>query len=121
MAEAEVDDATGLPLPEGETAIIETDYEIGQDNIEGEVGPFAFDVHNRVFIVSAALVIAFVLIALAIPHRTAEFFGWLRPWLTSTFDWFLLSAGNFFLVFCLILVVSPWGAVRLGGSEATPD
>ena len=33
---------------------------------------------------------AFVLIALANQDATAHFFGWLRPWLTSTFDWFLV-------------------------------
>lgn len=33
--------------PAGGT-LIETDYEIGQDNVDGNFGPFGFDVHNPV-------------------------------------------------------------------------
>src|SRR6056297_3296748 len=111
----------GIPAPEGATDIIETDYDIGQDNIEGHVGPFGFDIHNPVFLISGLSVVAFVAYALTAPQQAADFFGWLRPALTSTFDWFFLSAANIFVIFCLLLIVSPWGSVRLGGTDATPD
>ncbi|SFN54080.1 betaine/carnitine transporter, BCCT family [Cohaesibacter marisflavi] len=111
----------GIPAPEGDTEIIETDYEIGQDNVEGQVGPFGFDVHNPVFLVSGLCIVAFVFYALALPEQAASIFGWLRPWLTSTFDWFFLGAANIFVLFCLFLIVSPWGKVRLGGQDAEPD
>jgi len=111
----------GIPAPEGATDIIETDYDIGQDNIEGHVGPFGFDIHNPVFLISGLSVVAFVAYALTAPQQAADFFGWLRPALTSTFDWFFLSAANLFVIFCLLLIVSPWGSVRLGGTDATPD
>jgi len=114
-------DPQGIPAPEGDVDLIETDYEIGQDNVEGRLGPFGFDIHNPVFMISGLSVVAFVAYALAAPEHAAEFFGWLRPALTSTFDWFFLSAANFFVLFCLFLIVSPWGAVRLGGADATPD
>lgn len=115
------DDDTGIPAPEGQTELIDTDYEIGQDNLEGQVGPFGFDVHNPVFMVSGLTIVAFVFYALALPVQAGAIFGWLRPWLTSTFDWFFLGAANIFVLFCLFLIVSPWGKVRLGGKEATPD
>ncbi|WP_371037670.1 MULTISPECIES: BCCT family transporter [unclassified Rhodosalinus] len=111
----------GVPAPEGESDIIETEYEIGQDNIEGKVGPFGFDIHNPVFVISGLVVVAFVAYALILPQQASDFFGWLRPQLTSTFDWFFLLSANVFVIFCLFLIVSPWGAVRLGGAEATPD
>ena len=111
----------GIPAPEGDTEIIETDYEIGQDNVELSVGPFEFDFHNRVFMVSGLSIVAFVFYALALPKQAASIFGWLRPWLTSTFDWFFLGAANIFVLFCLFLIVSPWGKVRLGGQDAEPD
>ena len=114
-------DSQGIPAPEGETDIIETDFEIGQDNIEGRVGPLGFDIHNPVFLISGLSCVAFVAYALTAPQQAADFFGWLRPALTSTFDWFFLSAANIFVIFCLALIVTPWGAVRLGGKEATPD
>ncbi|WP_284266184.1 BCCT family transporter [Roseicyclus amphidinii] len=111
----------GIPEPEGEVDLIETDYDIGQDNIEGNLGPFGFDIHNPVFAISAMSVVAFVAYALLAPGQAAEFFGWLRPALTSSFDWFFLSAANIFVIFCLALIVLPVGKVRLGGADATPD
>ncbi|KFE36137.1 BCCT family transporter [Thioclava atlantica] len=118
---ADPDETQGIPAPEGATELIETDYEIGQDNLEGKVGPFGFDVHNPVFMVSAIAIVAFVFYALALPEQAGAIFGWLRPYLTSTFDWFFLTAADIFVVFCLALIVSPWGSVRLGGKDATPD
>ncbi|MFO8127896.1 BCCT family transporter [Yoonia sp.] len=112
---------TGIPLPEGASDIIETDYEIGQDNIEAQFGPFGLDIHNPVFLISGLSVVAFVVYALLAPDQAASFFGWLRPTLTSTFDGFFLMAANVFVIFCLLLIVSPYGAVRLGGADATPD
>jgi BCCT family betaine/carnitine transporter len=110
-----------IPSPEGSSDLIETDYTIGQDNIEGNVGPFGFDIHNPVFMVSGISIAVFVFFALALPVEASALFGWLRPFLTSTFDWFFLGAANIFVVFCLFLIVSPWGGVRLGGVDATPD
>ncbi|HEV8037005.1 BCCT family transporter [Yoonia sp.] len=111
----------GIPLPEGASDMIDTDYTIGQDNIETQIGPFGLDIHNPVFLISGLSVVIFVLYALIAPAQAAEFFGWLRPALTSTFDGFFLTAANIFVIFCLLLIVSPYGSVRLGGADATPD
>jgi BCCT family betaine/carnitine transporter len=111
----------GIPVPEGVSDIIDTDYEIGQDNIEAQFGPFGLDIHNPVFAISALSVVAFVAYALIAPNQAADFFGWLRPMLTSTFDGFFLTSANIFVIFCLLLIVSPYGSVRLGGADATPD
>ena len=111
----------GIPDPEGHAEVIDTEYSIGQDNIESNLGPIGFDIHNPVFLISGLSIVAFVAYALVAPAQAAEFFGWLRPALTSTFDWFFLWSANIFVVFCLFLIVSPWGSVRIGGSEAVPD
>ncbi len=118
---AETPDTQGIPQPEGASDLIETDYEIGQDNIETQIGPFGLDIHNPVFLISGLSVVAFVVYALLAPEQAGTFFGWLRPTLTSTFDWFFLMAANVFVLFCLLLIVTPMGSVRLGGAEATPD
>ena len=115
------EETMGIPAPEGLTELIETDYEIGQDNVEGQVGPIGFDVHNPVFMVSGLTIVAFVFYALALPEQASAIFGWLRPWLTSTFDWFFITSADIFVLFCLFLIVSPWGKIRLGGKDATPD
>ncbi len=94
-----------------------TDYEIGQDNIQ----IMGLDIHNPVFLISSVTIVAFVIFTLMFQEGAAEFFGALRPWLTSTFDWVFMGATNIFVLFCLFLIVSPMGKIRLGGADAKPD
>jgi betaine/carnitine transporter, BCCT family len=94
-----------------------TDYEVGQDNIQ----PFGLDIHNPVFVISGLTIIVFVLLTLAFQTEATEFFGWLRPFLTSNFDWFFLLSANIFVLFGFLLVLTPLGSVRLGGPDAKPD
>src|SRR6056297_1205560 len=117
----ETTDTVGIRAPEGDTEIIETDYRIGQDNITAKVGPFGLDIHNPVFLISGLAVVMFVFYALALPDQAESVFSWLFSSVTQGFDWFFLAAANIFVIFCLVLIVSPFGSVRLGGSEATPD
>ncbi|MEQ5776913.1 BCCT family transporter [Thalassospira sp. NFXS8] len=112
---------TGIPAPEGDSEVIETDYVIGQDNISKQIGPFGLDIHNPVFVISGLTIVAFVLLTLALQNQAGAVFNELRDWLTSTFDWFFLLAGNVFVLLCLFLIVSPYGKVRIGGQDATPD
>lgn len=111
----------GLRAPEGPTTTIKTNYDIGRDNIGGKVGPMGFDIHNPVFLISGLSIVAFVVYALLAPTQSGEFFGWLRPWLTSNFDFFFLISANIFVLFCLALIVLPIGKVRIGGPKAVPD
>lgn len=112
---------TGLPPPEGEATPIETDYQIGQDNITPKLGPFALDIHNPVFAVSGLTIVAFTFLTLAFQADLGPVFTGLRDWLVAALDWFFLSAANVFVLLCLALIVSPLGRVRIGGTEATPD
>ncbi len=107
--------------PDGLANPIETDYQIGQDNIRRKLGPFGLDIHNPVFLISGLTIVAFVFATLAWQDEVGPLFGSLRVWLTSSLDWFFLSAANVFVIFCLVLVVSPLGKVRIGGTEAKPD
>jgi len=111
----------GIPAPEGPANLIDTEYEVGQDNISMSVGPFGLDIHNPVFAISGLTIVAFVFITLAFQESAGAAFGDLRNWLTGTFDWFFLTAANIFVLLCLFLIVSPYGKVRIGGKDATPD
>jgi len=111
----------GIPTPDGAAAVIDTDYEIGKDNKEGSVGPFGFDIHNPVFAISGVCIVAFVFYTLALPEHSGALFTWLFSSVTKGFDWFFISAGNIFVLFCLLLIITPLGRVRLGGAEASPD
>jgi BCCT family betaine/carnitine transporter len=107
--------------PDGPADIIETDYEIGQDNIRASVGPFGLDIHNPVFAISGLSIVAFVFLTLAFQSEVEPVFDGMRTWLTANLDWFFLSAANVFVLLCLVLIVTPLGKVRLGGVDATPD
>ncbi|MEP3439292.1 MAG: BCCT family transporter [Hoeflea sp.] len=111
----------GIPVPEGPSNLIDTEYEVGQDNISMSVGPFGLDIHNPVFAISGLSIVAFVFLTLAFQESAGPAFNDLRNWLTGTFDWFFLTAANVFVLLCLFLIVSPYGKVRIGGKEATPD
>ncbi|KEA63715.1 High-affinity choline uptake protein BetT [Marinobacterium lacunae] len=108
-------------IPDGEVNPYDTDYQIGQDNIVVNVGPFGLDIHNRVFAISGLAVVAFVVLTLAFQNQVEPMFSGLRGWLTTNLDWFFLSAGNIFVIICLVLTISPLGKVRLGGTLAEPD
>ncbi len=114
-------DDQGIPPPEGASGLIDTDYEIGQDNIEKQIGPFGLDIHNPVFAISGLAIILFVFYTLALPEQAGSVFTWLFDSVTKGFDWFFIGAANIFVVFCLLLIVTPAGSVRLGGRDATPD
>ncbi|WP_417434009.1 BCCT family transporter [Hoeflea sp.] len=111
----------GIPEPEGPANQIDTEYEVGQDNISMSVGPFGLDIHNPVFAISGLTIVAFVFVTLAFQESTGAAFNDLRNWLTGTFDWFFLTAANIFVLLCLFLIFSPYGKVRIGGKDATPD
>ena len=112
---------TGIESPDGAANPIDTDYEIGQDNITTQIGPFGLDIQNPVFLISGLSIVAFVFFTLAFQESVGPMFNDLRDWLTSTFDWFFLSVANVFVLLCLFLIVSPLGKVRLGGQDAVPD
>ncbi|MBL4917974.1 BCCT family transporter [Szabonella alba] len=113
-------DIEPIPEPEGKTEIIETDYQIGQDNISTKL-IFDFDIHNPVFPASAIAIIGFTFATMAFQAQLEPMFGALRDALTYNLNWFFLIAGNIFVLLCLFLIVSPLGKVRLGGPKATPD
>lgn len=95
----------------------ETDYEVGQDN----VNILGLDIHNPVFFISGGIIVLFLFFAAAFQAPMTEFFGWLRPAVTESFDWFLATAANIFVLFCIVLIFSPFGSIRPGGKDAVPD
>jgi len=97
--------------------VFETDYEVGQDNVER----YGLDMHNPVFFVSAGLIVLFVLISLLFPDAAKSGLEATKNWIQVAFDWLFLSAGNALLLFCLALILLPVGRIRIGGEGATPD
>ena len=95
----------------------DTDYEIGQDNIE----VLGLDIHNPVFFMSAGLVIFFSVVSLVFPEATNLALADAKTWTLQSADWLFAITPVIVLLFCLSLAVSPLGRIRLGGADATPD
>lgn len=107
--------------PSSATSDMQTDYVVGQDNITGHLGPFGFDIHNRVFVVSAIASVIFIILTLLFPERAGSTFQSIVAFSTGTLDWYFMIVVDFFILFCLALVVLPHGSVRLGGPDARPE
>ena len=95
----------------------DTDYEIGQDNVQ----VMGLDVHNPVFAISAVLIVSFILFAILFPAGAESALGGAKAWSIAHGDWLFMLAGNLFVLFCLLLIVHPVGKLRLGGQKAKPE
>ncbi|MBU6379495.1 MAG: BCCT family transporter, partial [Gammaproteobacteria bacterium] len=71
--------------------------------------------------VPAALLLAIVAWVIAFPAPAADFFALALDFVTRSAGGLMGSLANLFVLFCLGLVVSPLGSVRLGGRDARPD
>lgn len=95
----------------------DTDYEIGQDNVDF----LGMDLHNPVFFIGAALILTFAGLTLAFPENAGLMLNGAKNWTLEYFDWFFVIATNIVLLFCIFLAVSPLGRIRLGGADAKPE
>lgn len=99
-------------------SIDSTDYTVGQDNVQ----KWGFDVHNPVFGISAGLIGLFLLATLLVDADTAKnALDGVKWKIIASFDWLFIWSGNLFVIFCLALIVSPFGKIRLGGKDAVAD
>ena len=103
---------------EDKYSIENTDYTIGQDNVQ----KWGFDVHNPVFGISAALIVIFLLVVLISDTATAKAtLDGLKWNIIGTFDSFFIWSANILLLFFIALFISPFGKIRLGGENAETE
>ncbi len=94
-----------------------TNYKIGQDNLQ----KYGFDIHNPVFIISAMLILVFVIGTILSPKEAKEVLDGAKWWAINNFDWVFMLSGNIFVLFSLFLIFSPLGKIRLGGDDAKTE
>ncbi|MEJ2044206.1 MAG: BCCT family transporter [Reinekea sp.] len=99
-------------------SIKNTDYTVGQDNVQ----KWGFDVHNPVFGISAALILVFLIATLVSdPDAAKKLLDGIKWGIIAKFDALFMWSANIFVVFCLVLAISPWGKIRLGGKDAKAE
>ena len=74
-----------------------------------------------VFLVSSIAIVIFVIGSLVFREGATSLFDATRKWLTTNFDWWFMDIANLLVLFCLFLIVSPFGKVRIGGRDAVPE
>ena len=95
----------------------QSSYRVGRDNVR----ILRMELHNPVFFITAFLTVAFVIGVLALPQDAKVILDQAKNWSIDNFDWLVMISGNFFVLFCLLLIVLPFGNVRLGGAAAQPE
>ena len=99
-------------------SIENTDYTIGQDNIQ----KWGVDVHNPVFGFSLAVIAVFLFAAAVVePDVAKKLLDGLKWDIIGSFDWLFIWSTNLFLVFIVGIAFSRFGKIRLGGSDAKPE
>ncbi|QUM76227.1 BCCT family transporter [Moritella sp. 24] len=99
-------------------SIDNTDYTVGQDNVQ----KWGFDVHNPVFGISASLIGIFLIAILLVdPETSKSVLDGIKWQIIGAFDSLFMWSANIFVIFCLALIVSPFGKIRLGGDDAKAD
>ena len=88
------------------TSDMQTDYVVGQDNIKGQFGPIGFDIHNRVFVVSALASAIFIVLTLLFPERAGSTFQSIVSFSTGTLDWYFMILVDFFILFWASLPIT---------------
>ena len=74
-----------------------------------------------VFWVSAAFALAFILWGVIAPQNFGAVTQTIFDWVVSNLGWFYLLAGNFFLLFVVVLALSRYGKLRLGKEGERPE
>ncbi|MEM7795266.1 MAG: BCCT family transporter [Cyanobacteria bacterium P01_C01_bin.118] len=89
----------------------------GDRNITG----YGFDFHPEVFLVSAGLILLFVLVTLIFREPAENVFGAIQAFIAEAMGWFLILSVSIYLGVAIILAFSKFGKIRLGGQNTKPE
>jgi len=79
------------------------------------------DVDPAVFWGSAVVIAAFVGWGLFAPESLGKVMGKTLSWVIGNFGWAFVLIAAATLIFCIVLVLHPWGAIRLGPDDSRPE
>lgn len=76
---------------------------------------------TTVFWISTIIVIVFISLGAIWPETLSGYAEKAFEWTTTYFNSFYLFVTVFFIVFCVFLAISPYGKIKLGKDDDTPD
>ena len=91
------------------------------DHVKVErLGPFP-RVNKPVFITSGILIVGFIIFGAFFTETAGALFSYLQSFITTNFGWFFILLMNVALVFCIYLIASRYGDIRLGQQTERPQ
>lgn len=88
-------------------------------NLDNKI--FKYDIHPWVFFGGAGIIILGVLLTLVMGDTAEAMFGNMQSWIANFAGWFFILVMNVVLLFCLGLVFTRFGNLRIGGRDAEPE
>lgn len=76
---------------------------------------------SPVFLISAIIVFVIVLIGVFIPTQFGEFTNEIKLWITDNLGWYYLILTTVIVFFCIFLIFSPIGKLKLGRPNDKPE
>ncbi|WP_208587603.1 glycine betaine uptake BCCT transporter [Gracilibacillus suaedae] len=76
---------------------------------------------SSVFWITLSIVLAAVIFGIAAPSSFEELTENIQAMITSTFGWYYLILVTVIVLFCIFLIFSPVGAIKLGKPDDKPD
>ncbi|MDN6162017.1 MAG: BCCT family transporter, partial [Atopostipes sp.] len=97
------------------------EVESGQEKLRARnFTKFGLDLNVFVSVVTAILVLGFVVFTIMQPNVAANFFGNINSFLNQNFSWLFIGTVNAAFIFLVYLGFSRYGKIRLGGYQAKP-
>lgn len=76
---------------------------------------------TSVFTISIIVALAFILWGVVLPDNLDHVTALIQGFLTNQLGWFYLLAATFFVGFCIYLIFSPYGRIKLGKPDEKPQ
>jgi choline/glycine/proline betaine transport protein len=98
-------------------------HELNRQNwvLRSRSGRLLIDLHPAVFLVSSALIIAFVFYGLVFQREFAARIAAIQGAIADEAGWLFVLVVNVVLGYLVYLFVSPFGRIRIGGPKARPQ
>ncbi len=74
-----------------------------------------------VFTISVAIAVAFIIWGIVAPNNLEAVTTGIQSFITNELGWFYLLAATGFLIFCIYLIFSPYGRIKLGKPDDKPE
>ena len=120
-AKKSIEGVDGVPSPDGDANQVDSDYQVGQSNLNRNLVGVEIDLHGMVFGISAVVILFFVIMTLALKDQVAPIYEAIFEFLTQHLSWVFLLGTNLILALAVVLIFTPLAKVRLGGVDAKPE